>query len=561
MPRYVQSGMDALSSVVETLLGYVWGFPAQLPWLVVVLLGAGLYVTARLAFIQLRQVRHAIRVVLGRYDDPDDPGDVNHFQALSTALSATVGIGNIAGVAIAIHFGGPGALFWMWVTAFFGMALKFAECTLGLHYRQIDERGDVAGGPMYYIEQGLGKAWKPLAVVFSLCAIIFTFGGGNMNQANTVAESAAADFGLNPHLVGIVVAVVIGAVILGGIRTIAKVASKIAPTMALIYIAAGLTILFVNAAEVPGAFATILHDAFAPRAGVGGAVAGIFSITLLRGVQRGLFSNEAGLGSAPIAHAAAKTKEAVREGAVAMLGPLIDTLIICTMTGLVIVVTGVWDVKKQAEVPLAHVSVSSDEAEDKAAVATQEQSKTWPVNEGKPAQVQLKANHGPIADPVIYVGKQPLRGSIRYQKGGALAAFLADGSEVDAVVRGRLLQNGAALTAWGFETGLAPIFPRGNYVVTICVFLFAISTMISWSYYGDRCVAYLFGIRYVIVYRAVYVGFVYIGATTRLETVWNFSDVALGLMAVPNLIAVTLLMPTVVRLTQDYFTRFSSKTS
>ena len=291
--------MDALSSAVKVALGYVWEFPEKLPWLVVVLLAAGLYVTIRLAFIQLRQVRHALRVVLGRYDDPNDPGDVNHFQALSTALSATVGIGNIAGVAIAIHWGGPGALFWMWLTAFLGMALKFAECTLGLHYRQTDARGDVAGGPMYYIERGLGRAWKPLAVVFAMCAIIFTFGGGNMNQANTVAESAAADFGLNPHLVGVFVALLIGAVILGGIRTIARVASKIAPTMAVIYIVTGLTILVANAADVPAAFATIIHDAFQPRAGVGGAVAGVFSITLLKGVQRGLFSNEAGLGSAP----------------------------------------------------------------------------------------------------------------------------------------------------------------------------------------------------------------------------------------------------------------------
>jgi AGCS family alanine or glycine:cation symporter len=347
--------LDLLKEIVDVGNTLVWSTPAALPWMVAVLLLTGLFVTVRLSFIQLRQVGHAVRAVFGKYDDPDDEGDISHFQALSTALSATVGIGNIAGVAMAIHYGGPGALFWMWVTAVFGMALKFAECTLSMQYRGFDADGNASGGPMYYIEKGLGKKWKPLAVLFAVCAVISSFGGGNMSQANTVAVSAYSDFGIEGWVVGLVSSAIVGFVILGGIKRIAKVSSKLAPTMATIYIAGALVILILNVNAIPDAFVQIFSQAFNPRASLGGSVAGVFSMTLLWGVKRGLFSNEAGQGSAPIAHAAAKTKEPVREGAVAMLGPLIDTLIICTMTGLVVVTTGVWDEKKQADLGIGEV--------------------------------------------------------------------------------------------------------------------------------------------------------------------------------------------------------------
>ncbi len=544
--------MEIFETIVDKGNQYVWGFPEKLPWLVAVLLAAGFFVTLRLMFIQVRELRHAFRVVRGKYDDPDDPGDINHFQALSTALSATVGIGNIAGVATAIHYGGPGAVFWMWVTAFFGMALKFAECTLSMHYRVFDSRGDASGGPMYYIERGLGKSWKPLAVAFAFCGIICSFGSGNMNQANTVAVSATTDLDASVFVVGIVLAALVGAVILGGIRSIAKVASKLAPTMAVFYILAALIILAFNIEEIPGAFATIIHDAFNPRAGVGGSVAGVFSITLLWGVKRGLFSNEAGQGSAPIAHAAAKTDEPVREGSVAMLGPLIDTLVICTMTALVIVITGVWDQKRDDMLTLdkAKVSLASQvepPAEGPIEIA---------VAGGLQDQLQFEVSNGKVDRAVLYVDGQPLDGTIAFDpEAGSLVVHDAKGEEVAPELRGRMLQNSSALTAWAFQEGLSPLGNWGNFVVTLCVFLFAVSTMISWSYYGDRCVTYLFGVKYVIVYRALYIGFVYLGATTALEVVWAYGDLALGLMSVPNLIAVALLTPKLVELTRDYFKR------
>ncbi len=540
--------MEIFATIVEVANRIVWGLPEKLPWLVGLLLLVGLSVTLRMGFIQLRRLKHAVLVVLGRFDDPDDPGDVSHFQALSTALSATVGIGNIAGVATAIHYGGPGAVFWMWVTALFGMALKFAECTLAIRYRDFDDQGDAAGGPMYYIEKGLGPKWKPLAIFFAACAIVASFGGGNMNQANTVAVSAHSDFGLASWIVGGFLVVAVGAVILGGIRSIAKVASALAPTMAAIYVLGALTVLLMHVGEVPGAFGTIISNAFNPQAGVGGSAAGVFSLTLLWGVKRGLFSNEAGQGSAPIAHAAAKTNEPVREGAVAMLGPLIDTLIICTMTALVIVVTGVWDKKKEVRLELDSGNVSISLAGEQQ--AAEDGAIRFEVKEGLAEAVVFTVNDGPMDDvKIVKADSQPYSGLVELNAEGELTV------NASLFVEGRALQNSSALTAWGFQQGLSKLGDWGNLVVTFCVFLFAISTMVSWSYYGDRCVTYLFGSKYVIFYRLVFLVFVYLGATTALETVWAYGDLALGLMTVPNLIAVVLLLPEVIKLTKDYFRR------
>jgi AGCS family alanine or glycine:cation symporter len=563
-----------VDTIVNTLNTYVWGFPEKLPWLVVLLLAAGLYVTVRLLLVQVRHLGHAILVVTGRYDDPDDPGDVTHFQALSTALSATVGIGNIAGVATAIHYGGPGAVFWMWVTAAFGMALKFSECTLSLHYRSFDDNGEVAGGPMYYIERGLGRSWKPLAIFFAICAVLSSFGSGNMNQANTVALSLGTDLGMSSWLVGLLLVVLVGSVILGGIRSIARVTSKVAPAMGLIYVTAALIVLMLNAGDVPGAFATIFENAFNPAAGIGGSVAGVWTMTLLWGVKRGLFSNEAGQGSAPIAHAAARTNEPVREGAVAMLEPFIDTLIICTMTALVIVITGVWDQKAPDRLTMSAATVgpivtAAGNVDDDAAPVPDVPSVPSvievKVEEGVQTQLVFKAADGPIDDVRLLVanpsGDQPFTGVLVYTAAdGKVVARGLDGAEVtNLVIAGNTLRNSSALTSWAFQKGLSPLGDWGNWVVTLCVFLFAVSTMISWSYYGDRCVTYLLGVRWVIVYRAFFLVFVYLGATLALETVWTLGDIALGLMTVPNLLAVILLTPKIVDLSRDYFKRMKEE--
>ncbi|MBN1480534.1 sodium:alanine symporter family protein [candidate division KSB1 bacterium] len=482
--------MEKVNDFIQSLVSIVWGWPELMPLMVVILLGSGIFITLRLRFIQLFKTGHAIDVIRGKYDNPQDAGDINHFQALAAALSATVGIGNIAGVATAIHYGGPGALFWMWITAIFGMALKYAEATLAVQFRKINPDGSASGGPMYYIEKGLGPAWKPLAIAFAAFAVVSSMGTGNSIQAFTCADQILSEFklalspehpllapinflGIHVELVrlftGLFLATLVALVILGGIKRIGKVAARLAPFMAIVYVVSALIILSIHADRIVPTFATILSEAFQPRAELVGFVGGgflLFLNTVVWGVKRGLFSNEAGQGSAPIAHAAAKTNEPAREGAVAMIGPLVDTLIICSLTGLVIVSTQTYEV-------------------------------------------------------------------------------VVDGARL----------NGSPLTALAFKTGLSPLFPWGDKIITFSVFLFALSTAISWSYYGDRSAEYLFGPGAIRPYKIFYVCAHFAGAIVSLEIVWGFGDVALGLMAIPNLIALVVLSGKVIRTTNDYFGR------
>ena len=322
--------MEILEQIINTLSEYIWdrGIPVgehEIPWVVVALLGTGVFLTVRLGFLQLRKLGHGFAVTSGRYDDPSEPGDVSHFQALTTALSATVGIGNIAGVALAIHWGGPGALFWMWVTAAVGMATKFSEVTLAQHYRQVDLdadphkwEGSVSGGPMYYIERGLGPRWQPLAAFFALMLGTTAFLTGNAIQANTVADTLNTTFGFPVWATGIITASIVAMVIIGGISRIGRVTGILAPVMAAIYATGALIIIALNIDQLLPTFGIIFREAFNPTAGVAGTGVGVFMLTMIWGVKRGLFSNEAGQGSAPIAHAAAKTDEPVSEGGVAL---------------------------------------------------------------------------------------------------------------------------------------------------------------------------------------------------------------------------------------------------
>jgi AGCS family alanine or glycine:cation symporter len=424
--------------------------------LIIILIGTGIFVTISLGFIQIKRLRHSFEVVLGKYDDPDDEGDVTHFQALSAALSATIGIGNIAGVAIAIRLGGPGALFWMWVTALLGMALKYAECTLSHRYRVINEDGSVSGGPMYYIEKGLGPKWKSLAVFFASCAVICSFCTGNMNQANTIAQTFAS-YNVPIWFSGLFIAFLVGLVIIGGIKRIAAVASRLVPTMAILYVLGALIILINHANYIVPSFISIFKEAFSLEAGWGGLLT-----VIMWGVRRGLYSNEAGQGSAPIAHAAAKTKESAREGAVALMGPFIDTIIVCTMTGLAILSTNVLNTTDL---------------------------------------------------------------------------------------------TGALLTREAFRSGFSFAPDIGSLIVNIAVLLFAYTTMVAWSYYGDRSIEYLAGPKAIKPYRWVYVFFNFLGAVLPLTFVWNFGDIALSLMTIPNLIGVILLTGSLKTITSDYFNR------
>jgi AGCS family alanine or glycine:cation symporter len=449
--------LSSLTELTGKLAGYVWGIPS-----IVLLVGTGLYLSFRLRLIQLSGFKHAIGLISGKYDRADDPGEVSHFQALSTALSATIGTGNIAGVATAIAFGGPGAVFWMWVTALVGMATKYISCSLALKFREIHPNGEVSGGPMYTLKNGLNM--PKLGAAFAAFTLVASFGIGNMVQSNSVVDGLrfivpqAAEFKLT---IGTVIAAAVGLVIIGGIRRIAKVASRIVPFMAIAYCGSALLILALNIEKIPGAFFTIINHALNPWAFGGGAI----GAALQYGVARGVFSNESGLGSAPMAHAAARTREPVREGLVAMIGPFIDTIVICTMTALVIVVMGAW-------------------------------------GENRPETFQ-----------------------------------------------------GAALSAYAFKQGIGE---AGAWVVGFGLVFFAYSTIIAWSYYGDRSAEYLFGSRAVVPYRIVYTALVIVGAVVPLKLVWNFADIANMFMAVPNLISVILLAGLARELTKDYFSRMKN---
>jgi len=535
-------------------------------WSIIALLGTGIFLTLRLGFIQLRRLGHGFGLTSGKYDDPNEPGDVSHFQALTTALSATVGIGNIAGVALAIHFGGPGALFWMWMTAFLGMATKYSEVVLAQNYRVlegVDEdakkwEGTVSGGPMYYIEKGLGRNWKPLAVFFAVMLGTTAFLTGNAIQANTLADTMNTSFNISPWMTGLVSSAIVAAVILGGIARIGRVTGVLAPVMAGIYVTGALVVVVLNIGALPSSLALVFREAFSPTAGVAGTGAGVLLATLSWGVRRGLFSNEAGQGSAPIAHAAAKTDEPVSEGVVALLEPFIDTIVICTLTGMVIIMTGVWSERHPTELMMSggdssYVIINADGS----------------IAQGADAPAQIRVDNGvpmaPTGSPryawhevaidtffVDAAQTQTFTGTIEPASGQATA----DGGQTYESLYGNAVESGAPLTTLAFERGFAFTGAvAGDLIVILGVILFAISTAISWSYYGDRCANYLFGKKAIIPYRIVYVIMHFVGATVSLGVIWNLGDIFLGVVILPNLLALLILSPKIVELTRSYFDR------
>lgn len=445
--------VQSINVFLETLVGMVWGLP-----LVFLLVGTGLFFTVALGFPQIKGFKHALKVVMGHYTDKNDPGEISHFQALCTALSATVGLGNIAGVAIAVHLGGPGATFWMIVCGILGMATKFSECSLAVMFRKVDSKGEVHGGPMHYITIGLGEKWKPLAMFFAFACMISSFGAANMFQTDQVANIMNSSFGIANWITGLVMALGAAVVIIGGIKRIASVTEWIVPIMAGAYVLGALTVIILEIHLVPAMFAQIIEGAFSGTAAAGGVTGIAVKEALIMGVRRAVFSNEAGLGSAAIAHSAASTKEPIREGTVALLEPFIDTVVICTMTALVVNISGTW---------------------------TQDLS-------------------------------------------------------------------GVELTAAAFDVAI-PGF--GTYFIPVAVFMFAFSTLISWSYYGERAVDFMFGHKGLLPYRIVFCCLAFVGAVWKSSAVLNFSDIMLGLMVVPNLIAVYLLFPVLRRASKEYFAK------
>ncbi len=561
--------MEVIQRVVGALEYGVFEFGIPIgeetvPLVVLVLTGAGAYFTLRLGLVQIRRFVHGLAVATGRYDDPDEPGDVSHFQALSTALSATVGVGNIAGVAVALHWGGPGALFWMWVTGFLGMATKYAEVTASMQFRDVTERnpddpawkGTVSGGPMYYIEHGLGKRWKPMAVFFALCLGFSSFLAGNGVQANTIADVLQTQVSVPTWVSGLVGALIVASVIIGGITRIGRVTSVLAPAMAALYVAGGLTIILLNIDQLIPSLTLIVREAFNPTAGIAGTGVGVFLVTAVWGIRRGLFSNEAGLGSAPIAHAAAQTDEPVSEGVVALLGPLIDTIVICTITALAIVMTSSWVDRLPTEIDLASGDMGFvQELADGQVTVFSASPEEIQVDNGVPilagAGVPRLAWHQVSVD-TLYTDPDQGEGFSGVIYPADSRAVADDGTEYSALF-GNAVQNGAPLTMLAFQRGLPGEW--GHYIVILTVLLFAISTAIAWSYYGDRCAVYLFGERAVLPYKFVFVCMHFLGAVAPLAIAWVMADVVLFVAIVPNLIAVVILTPKIKEMTDSYFAR------
>jgi AGCS family alanine or glycine:cation symporter len=544
---------------MDGMLGGAWWFPY-------VLLGTGLFFTIYLKFPQVRYFKHAWKVVTGKYDKADAPGDTTHFRALTTALSGTVGTGNIGGVAFALFLGGPAALFWMWATAFFGMTTKFVEVTLSHKYRDKTPDGTMAGGPMYYMDKRLNMKW--LAVAFAIATVISSFGTGNLPQSNSIATSIEATFGFDPLIVGSVLGILLALVILGGITRIAAVTSKIVPLMALIYIIGAFTVIFANIENVGPAFAAIFSDMFTGSAATGGFLGATIAYAFNKGVNRGLFSNEAGQGSAPIAHAAAKTDEPVAEGMVSILEPFIDTIIICTITGLVILSSGVWKEKhlntfdRTDMYILAGDYMESNESDRQTLYTyindveghgvTQFTGEIQVVNGKAVSKGFTIFNARSFADNVVFSLGDPddnYTGTLKVVDGSLLKNNI--------IVRGESLIHSASLTALAFTKGF--FGESGKYIVSIGLLLFAFSTAIAWSYYGDRAMTYLLGPRSVMPYRVVYVaGFVW-AAVSDTTLVWTLSAVAIVVMTLPNLFGIFLLRKEMKESVSEYWVKFNKE--
>ncbi len=598
-----------LGEFATTFVNAVWSTP-----LFFLLLGCGLIFTIGTRFAQWRILMHGFACVQGKYDDPNDPGAISHFQALCAALSATIGLGNIAGVAVAVAIGGPGAVFWMWVVGLFGMALKFAECSLAVMYRDIRDvpdpsapalmeadaedrtleyagedapapgaksraRGEVRGGPMWYMQKALVEpmrargngfwvVFKVLAVLFAISTMLNSFGGGNMFQGWNVSDVLERNFSVPTYLSATVVSVLVALVIIGGIQRIGKVASKLVPIMCVVYVVSALFIVLSNVGDVPECLALIIRSAFTSTAAEGSFVGVSFWVAFSWGLRRACFSNEAGEGSAAMAHAAVKTDEPIREGVVAGLEPFIDTLVICTLSALVIIMTGVWnrapvgtvaEIRDDVILIAPNDSLPEDlqraylhEMEFGTKMAIHLAQKFATSVEDKPDIVAMSVDIERLASSDSWDSLTDIALDRRSVSGDDLTKL----SKIEVGMPVHVDVEGAELMRFAFDTQVTGL---GQWVITIAVFLFAFSTMISWSYYGEKGAEYLFGPGAILIYKFVFVVFVFLGMVLeKFSTVYDFSDGTTGLMVLCNLPAVLMLMPKVLTGTRDYFRRLDS---
>ncbi|MGA0806458.1 MAG: alanine/glycine:cation symporter family protein [Pseudohongiellaceae bacterium] len=511
------------------------------------LLGVGLYFTVYLGFPQLRYFRHAWAVVAGRFDRPGAPGDASHFQALSTALSGTVGTGNIGGVGLAIFIGGPAALFWMWMTAFLGMTTKMVEVTLSHKYRVVSDNGTMSGGPMYFMERRLNL--RPMALFFAVATVISAFGTGSLPQINNIAQSVNASFGIQPMVTGAVLTVLLALVIVGGIHRIAKVASMLVPLMAFIYVVGAISVILSNLGNIIPSLLMVVGDVFTGTSATGGFLGASFAYAFNRGVNRGLFSNEAGQGSAAIAHAAARTDEPVAEGMVALLEPFIDTIVICTLTGLVILSSGAWTQKFENDFQRSDLMIVAGQFSQQSKPDVEALS-SWYAGSND-SGVQPFSGVIPVQDGIAMVGDaftvlhaRSLAEEVVYLQNGApfsgeLEIVAGQPTDPQVSLRGKSLLHSAALTTRAFSFGI--FGENGGYIVTLSLVLFAFSTAIAWSYYGDRAMIFMFGSSAVVPYRVVYcIGF-FVASFADTTLVWNFAAIGMVVMAIPNLLGLLLL--------------------
>ena len=533
--------MQQLNDILALIDSYI-GSAAWFPY---ALLGTGLFFTIYLKFPQIRYFGFAIKVVKGKFDKADDEGDTSHFQALATALSGTVGTGNIAGVALAVHIGGPAALFWMLMTAAVGMCTKFVEVTLSHKYREKAEDGTMAGGPMYYMKNKLNMGW--LAAIFAVATVLSSFGTGSLPQINSIANSLFATFEIDKVTTGVVLAILLGFVIIGGIKRIAAVTEKLVPSMAIIYFIGAFAVIFANLGNIGPSFVSIFADLFSGSAASGGFLGASIAFAFNKGVGRGLFSNEAGQGSAPIAHASAKGHEPVSEGLVAILEPFIDTIVICSVTGLVLLSSGVWNEKHQNEFQLSDLAiVEGVYTDDTQAGRTQlyghiSGEAPLPLFSG-----EASINNGSLPEHVSVIHARSLAEKVlvfEVETGnlysGPLSIEEGKPTSTDVVLRGKSLVHSAPLTTIAFQKGFFGEW--GQYIVSIGLLLFAFSTAISWSYYGDRAMTFLFGSKSVIYYRIVYVVAFCLAAFTDTTIIWTLSGITIAVMTLPNLVGIILL--------------------
>lgn len=543
-------------------------------WFVLLLLGTGLFFTLYLKFPQIRYFGQAIRVVRGKYDKKDAVGDTTHFQSLTTALSGTVGTGNIAGVALAVHLGGPAAIFWMLVTAFLGMCTKFVEVTLSHKYRELDQKGMVAGGPMYFMKSRLnirtknGKLIKTgylLGGFFAVATVLSSFGTGSLPQINSISNAIFSTFGIEHIVTGGVMALLMALIIIGGIKRIARVTERLVPFMAIIYFLGAIAVILFNYDNIIPSFISIFSNIFTGSSAVGGFLGAGFAFAFNNGVNRGLFSNEAGQGSAPIAHAAAKADEPVSEGMVSILEPFIDTIIICFLTGMVLLSSGVWNEKVYNQFQKTDILVLSknyNQSSEKDVIELSNflnNKSALPLYSGS-----LQVVNGEIVNKNSILHARSLAENIRVEKGGTEYSgeiTVANGRFVntanDLNLKGYSLIHSAPLTTVAYTQSF--LGEWGKYIVAIGLLLFAFSTAIAWSYYGDRAITYLVGAKYVMVYRIVYVIAFFFASFIDTTIIWNLSMLTVAFMTVPNLIGLLILHKEVKQTIGDYWVSFNDE--